>query len=353
MSDEVYILGVGAQTAVGRTVAATAAAVRAGLSAATDHPLRVDRHREPMVVCRASWLPIELSGVERSLSLAMNAAREALAALPDAPNLRPIPVFLGLPEARPGSPKGLDMALSTGVAARLRPHTRISEVMSLPAGHASGLMALAEAQARILGGHADVCLVGGVESYLESETLEWIEDSQQLHARSNSWGFTPGEAAGFCLLASSRVAAALGGRAPARLLGVATAYEENRIKTETVCLARGLTQALGRVLDVLPASTQVDQVICDLNGERYRANELAFSMVRMARRFAAPGEFLAPADCWGDVGAASGPLFVALAVEAGRRGYARGPCQLLWASSEGGLRAAALIEVEVARSAFQ
>ena len=93
-------------------------------------------------------------------------------------------------------------------------------------------------------------------------------------------------------------------------------------------------------------------MICDLNGEPYRANELGFSITRLARRFAAPGEFLAPADCWGDVGAASGPLFAAIAIAAGARGYGRGPRNLLWASSEGGQRSAALLEVLAASSPY-
>ncbi len=353
MNDEAYLVGVGAQTAVGRTVAATAAAVRAGLSAAADHPLRRDWHREPMVVCRASWLPVELAGVERSVALAIGAACEALAGVPDLREVRPLEIFVGLPEPRPGRPAQLEEAFADQLRARLLPHAHVSSVTPLPAGHASGLMALAEARARILGGQADLCLAGGVESYLETETLEWIEDAGQLHSRSNPWGLIPGEAASFCLLASPRTAAALGTTSLARVIGVASAHEENRIKTETVCLARGSTQAVRAVLDPLPTGTLVDQVICDLNGEPYRANELAFTLVRMAGRLVAPGEFLAPADCWGDVGAASGPLFAALAIEAGQRGYAKGPRHLLATSSEGGQRSAALLEVAVAPSAFQ
>jgi 3-oxoacyl-[acyl-carrier-protein] synthase-1 len=52
---------------------------------------------------------------------------------------------------------------------------------------------------------------------------------------------------------------------------------------------------------------------------------------------------LCPADCWGDVGAASGPLFLSLAVEASQRGYSKGPYAVMFAGSESGYRAAALI----------
>jgi 3-oxoacyl-[acyl-carrier-protein] synthase I len=57
-----------------------------------------------------------------------------------------------------------------------------------------------------------------------------------------------------------------------------------------------------------------------------------------------PTAYLSPAECWGDVGAASGPLFAMLACQAVMRSYAKGPRTLLWTSSEGGQRAVALLE---------
>ena len=59
--------------------------------------------------------------------------------------------------------------------------------------------------------------------------------------------------------------------------------------------------------------------------------------------------FEAPADCWGDVGAASGPLYISLVVEAEARGYSRGPLSLVWASSVAGQRAAATLRRSGAR----
>lgn len=342
------IVGMGAQTAIGRSAAATMAAVRAGISAAAEHPVYRARDREPMVVCRTSWLPPDLAGVERFVSLATSPALEALAGWPMLSLLRPIELFVGLPEKRPGRPAGLEMALAQRLSDRLRTESPIASVHVFPSGHASFFLALAEAKARIAAGVADLCLVGGVDSYLEPETLEWLEDGGQLHSYENSWGFIPGEGAAFCLLASARVAKDSSNQLSS-LLAVAVSYEENRIKTETVCVARGLSDACDRTLSVLPAGAAVDQVICDVNGEPYRSDELSFVMARESRHFAAPGEFLAPADCWGDVGAASGSLFAALAISASRRGWAKGPLHLLWASSEGGQRGAALLEVAVAR----
>ena len=131
------------------------------------------------------------------------------------------------------------------------------------------------------------------------------------------------------------------------MLGVATAQEKNLIKTEEVCLGHGLTGAFNGALQKLPSSdTKVDQVICDMNGEAYRADEYGFTIVRTSQRFVAAGDFRLRPIAGAMWGAASGPLFLTLASMAGQKGYAKGPLSLLWTSSEGGERAAALIQVD-------
>jgi 3-oxoacyl-[acyl-carrier-protein] synthase-1 len=125
---------------------------------------------------------------------------------------------------------------------------------------------------------------------------------------------------------------------------VASASEPNRIITETVCIGEGLTRALRRVLGALPPGAQVSDVYCDMNGEPYRADEYGFTALRIKQQLEAASEFVAPADCWGDVGAASGPLGLMLAAIAGHKAYSRGPIGLVWASSEGGERAGALLQ---------
>jgi len=81
-----------------------------------------------------------------------------------------------------------------------------------------------------------------------------------------------------------------------------------------------------------------------MNGEPYRADEFGFACVRTGEAFVSASDFNAPADCWGDVSAASGPLGLMLAVIAARKGYAKGRYGFVWASSEGGERAAALVD---------
>jgi 3-oxoacyl-[acyl-carrier-protein] synthase I len=182
-----------------------------------------------------------------------------------------------------------------------------------------------------------------VDSYENPDALAWLEGCGQLHSPSNSWGFIPGEGAAFCLLVSNTIAQREALAPLASILRVATAREENRIKTRTVCTGAGLTAAYREALAALPAETLIDDLICDLNGEPYRADEFGFTLVRTGPQFRHPGVFRAPADCWGDVGAASGCLFAVLPAVAVQRGYAKGNYTLLSSSSESGERCAAVV----------
>ena len=124
-------------------------------------------------------------------------------------------------------------------------------------------------------------------------------------------------------------------------------FEENRIRTPTVCVGDGLTAAFREGLGALPAGAKITDVYCDMNGEPYRADEYGFACLRTKDRFVSASDFVAPADCWGDVSAASAPLGLVLSAVASAKGYAGGPYAFLWASSESGERGAALLAQRV------
>ncbi len=69
-------------------------------------------------------------------------------------------------------------------------------------------------------------------------------------------------------------------------------------------------------------------------------------LARLSEYFVDPSDYVAPADCWGDVGAASGVLFMHLVCVAAEKGYSDGEVSLLWTSSEGGGRAAVVLKTK-------
>ena len=344
-----YVVGGGACTSIGTTLSASAAAVRAGVATFGDHPFMMDSAGQPMVVSRASYLPDDVSGVTRLLDLAVPAMFEALANMQDfRSEMPPLPVILGLPPRRPGLPESVQHEFSTRFRRRIGTALPIGAIEVIAHGHSSGLMALEAGMDQITSGAAQLCLIGGVDSYIHPETLEWLEESEQLHSagvENNAWGFIPGEGAGFCLLASTEAARRWRLDRIARIAAVAVTREQNLIKTDSVCLGHGLTAAFENVFQTLPdPGDRVDEIICDMNGEPYRAEEFGFATIRTNDCFVDAADFQAPADCWGDVGAASGPLFLNLSVEGHRKGYSRSLRTLVWTSSEGGERAAAILD---------
>lgn len=347
MTTPVYIIATGARTPLGVRAASSAAAYRAGISGMSEHPFMIDRVGDPMPGALDVQLDPSLMGPERLLVLAETALREACAPLKkdaQAPRLR-LPLYLGLPEIRPGFTEQDAATVRSGLMRFEGLPITISEVSMYTQGHAAGLAALAMAIEQIQQGACEFCLVGGVESYFQPDTMEWLDENRQLAGAVSRSAFVPGEGAGFCLLMTDQARIRLGLLALARVLTVAIGRETKLIKTADICLGTGLTSVVQTAVGGLShGSGRINAVICDINGERYRGEEWGFVCLRLSQYFDDPIAYDSPADCWGDMGAASGPLFAMLACQAAVRGYAKGPRTLLWTGSEGGLRGATVIE---------
>jgi 3-oxoacyl-[acyl-carrier-protein] synthase I len=331
----VYVVAAGASTALGRSALTAAAAVRAGLAAQSQHPYMVDRLGKPMVLARAPWLPAELGLRQRMTSLMLEAFKQALA--PVAPGLKssraPFAIVVGLPAERPGWRPVLQRALLKTLERSVPEGVALSIKTALSLGHVAGLSAMQEGCRLIHEGHAHVVVVGGVESYIDRETLEWLDWTGQLAGETNPRGFVPGEAAAFCVLASDEAIWRAGFSSLGLLGGCATEREPRLRRDQAVCIGDGLTQAFKRTLACIGPGERVDQLIYDFNGQPHRAEEYGFAMLRVGERFRDPTDLRTPAQCWGDVGAASGPLFAILALAAAARGYSQGPNTLFWTNA--------------------
>jgi 3-oxoacyl-[acyl-carrier-protein] synthase-1 len=307
----------------------------------------IDNSGEPMRVARSPWLSAGCKGLDRFEALLFPAIEQALDPTEAAAGTTiRVALALGLPPSRPGLPADLERDLRCSLSRRFR--NRFVAIATFAVGHAGGLMGLSAACQRLNHGAFEACIVAGVDSYLMPETLDWLEENEQLHGAgpmNNAWGFIPGEGAGAALLLHADTLDRLGLEPLARVLSVGSAFERNRIKTQTVCIGEGLTTAFRMGLTGLPPGAQVTDVFCDMNGEPYRADEFGFACLRTREAFVSSSDFVAPADCWGDVSAATLPLTMALATIAGVKGYANGPYALLWCSSESGERGAALLEL--------
>jgi 3-oxoacyl-[acyl-carrier-protein] synthase I len=342
----IHIVATGARTPLGLHSASSAAAVRARITGLGEHPFMVDGVGDLMPAALDPELDPHLMGPRRLLSLAETALREACAPLSATPPPRArLPVYVGLPELRPGFTHQDAQIVQAGLAELKGLPCGLREVHVFPQGHAAGFITLARAAQDLRQGAFEACLVGGVDSYFHPDTMEWLDANRQLMGTVSRSGFVPGEGAGFCLLMTEPACARLGVNAVAGLRAVAVGQETKLIKTSDMCFGEGLTATVGELVRGLrlPAE-RINAIICDINGERYRGEEWGFVCLRLSQYFDDPTAYLSPTECWGDMGAASGPLFAMLVCQAAARGYANGSRTLLWASSEGGHRSGAVLE---------
>ena len=365
------ITGVGAVTSVGLSAPATCAALRAGITRIT--PLaNEDTHgtlgdapppaggRVPLEwfdggpreeewpgherfgaqMPEPEHLIIEEGG-ERLARLAIPAATESWrssggeGAPPESWGL-----FVGVDEEEDPESLGRLPDAVTSALGGFKP--RVVEI--LPFGRAAGLGALFRASEAMKKGEISGAVVGGVDSLIRPSVWNRLMEAGILKdPDSNPQGILPGEAAAFCVLQKSP-----GGIPPLSVLAGVSVAQEPTTGTDDPNQGEGLTKALMAVRSAAPLPF-APLVICDLNGDRYRALEWGLAMTRvlagLANDPASPGsgDFWHPADCTGDTGAASGILSCIWATDAMRRGYGGNGPSMVWGASEGSLRGAALL----------
>ncbi|MFZ5601607.1 MAG: beta-ketoacyl synthase N-terminal-like domain-containing protein [Pseudomonadota bacterium] len=348
------MIATGARTPLGLDSANAAAAVRAALSSCGEHPFMIDQAGDPMPASMDAILEPGLPCRERMLVMAQAALQEACGPLAQREGVQRIPLLLGLPEPRPGFGETDGHWLHDQLLRKTDLPVPVSDIRAYMSGHGATLFLLDQARQEVAEGRYDGCLVGGVDSYFHPDTMDWLDRNRQLVGTVSRSGFVPGEGAGFVLLMTPATAQRAGLHPLGMITGTAAEWENKLIKTQDINLGEGLIRAVnGAVSAVLPPHDTIHSIYCDINGERYRGEEWGFVCLKLAHYFADPTGYCSPADCWGDMGAASGGLLLALATQAAQRGYAAGSRSLMWTGSEHGLRAAAVLDAPVIPSPYR
>ncbi len=340
----IQIVRCGSQSALGTWTSMSAANVRAGLARISVYPDYEDAQWSQVGVAMADYLDPALPHLSRFFKLGSEALKETLSPLKQQEiRVDSIPLLIGLPEKREGLAVDLKAKLVEKLGAVAKDYGTAFQIEFIRGDHTAGMEALQEAIRRLKTGEIEFCLAGGIESYLDKRSLHWLEQQGVLKCSDNKWGMIPGEAAGFCLLSSLQTTQNHGLHSCGELSAVSVTKEETG--PGEVCLGRGLTRAIKEVVSSLPEGETVQQVYCDLNGQRHRADEYGYTVQNVHRYLDDPQDIIAPANQWGDLGAASVPLLMGLMTESGRKGYAKGPNNLLFTMSPDGKRGAALIKL--------
>ena len=349
-SEKICIIGSGMVSSVGYNAPMTAASVRANICRYSESHI-TDKAGEPMVLSMSGFIDDGLRGLDRLLALAVPSAKEAMAPLLTGNfpqnELFAVPICLGLAASRPG----FDSNTGYMILNRLEAETAIpfskTQKFIIPTGHASGLMGIEKAVELIRSGKEKFVLVGGVDSYFDEDTLVWLDENKRLHSEKNKDGFIPGEGAGFSLVTSMDFANRYRLKPLSMILSAVSGEEPNPFMSNSICIGQGLTDVLRRALAVLANNEVADWIICDMNDESFRALEWSYAYLRTGKHHGEPLEIWHPADCCGDIGAASGPVFTGIAIAALNKRYGRGTRPLIWTSSDYSQRSAMLLSLPI------
>ena len=348
MTEQMVIVGVGMTTAVGVSAPETAASVRARTTRFTESQLRDRRfNRFTLAELSDEALPAlaeRLNNVDqisarelRMLRLATAALRECIAPLAGSMSLG---LCLALPETK--TRQTVDgalfleyLAVQSGGAI----DPRGSDASHI--GRAGGIVALGQAALTIQHGGAQFMVAGGIDSYRDLYVLGTLDLEDRLQS-INFDHFIPGEGAGFVLLASARAAAERRLTPLARLSAVALGFEPGHLYSDEPYRGDGLASTIAQLIDLGAIEEPVRDVYGSMNGESHWAKEWGVAAIRHKALLHPTHVMHHPADCFGDSGAACGPLMVGLAALGIQQRYRQAPA-LVYCSSDYGQRAATVV----------
>jgi 3-oxoacyl-[acyl-carrier-protein] synthase I len=205
---------------------------------------------------------------------------------------------------------------------------------------AAGIVAIDRAVADLRAGEVDFAVVGAVDSLLHGEHLHELWRAGRLKLPNRSDGLIPGEAAAVVVLEREADARRRGAPLLARLGAAAIDHEATPLGPAHPIRAEGASRAVAAVVERSGDPARIDRVITDLTGERWRSLEWAIVETRCLGSLTHGWQLWHPADCLGDVGAATSIVHLALATRAFARGYGGAGGILLSAASARGERAA-------------
>lgn len=280
---------------------------------------------------RAARLSLVLASAARAERMAALAATALSAHLEwisgaEAGQLGPVPVFLALPEASAAAGDDEGAALRRVIErtrAALRPELdlQISDDSFCRMGRAGFFAALADAARRVCAERCRAALVGAVDSLCDPATLRQLAAQGRALGPGNRDGVIPGEGAGFLLLLSSSSAGLIAGGQELQLVAVSLAEEPHPFaQSAEPNLGEGLTLAFRRLRTHESAGARRPRhVLSCQTGESFWADEFSLACLRNASLMPEPLTVDLVASRFGDAGAATGVIQLAMAARHVRR----------------------------------
>ena len=168
------------------------------------------------------------------------------------------------------------------------------------------------------------CVVGGIDSWVHGLPLRRAQALGLLRTPSAATGFFPGEAAAFVLLERLDTARFRKATVEGVVLAAAGAQEPFHRFSRVTPGGAALAEAIGTcAAQVGGGLAETRLAIINLNGDDFRAMDFGNTLVRLGMA-GLPRDFRQwyPPECFGELGAATGPVALCMAARGFARGYA-------------------------------
>lgn len=334
---ELVITAASSITAIGHDGRLTAASVRAGISRFTEYDEYLDGNDNPITVAQIRGINEGWDTPQRLAGIAAVSLANLLDEYFQHGTRRPshVHLFLGVAsEERPG-PRYEESCLFPllGIIGKW---TDKADHQVVPRGNASLMYAIDQASRLIGNNPGAVCIIGGVDSLIRTSTLNWFEKDNRLKSGSygRHQGLIAGEAAGFMIVEGRAGAEQAGRRILAHVAGLGMAREPVPRASGSLGRNSGLTEACHAALNGL-REKEVGAVFNDLNGENSRAREWSMAEMRCFDRPDENRRLWTPANCYGDIGAASGVVMANIATQGFVRGWVPSPALITCSDDHG------------------
>ena len=305
-------------THVGLNTRATCAAIRCGLTDYSETRF-LDSNGEWIIGAEVK-IDAPWRGRAKLSNMGAMAIQETISSIPE-DEIKAIPILLCLAEPIrlgriPDQDKRVLEEIQKITKLQFHPQSAV-----IAAGHVSGVLAVERANLLISSGKCHSCLIVGVDTFLNSETLSAYDKGDRILTESNSDGFVPGEAGAAVFLVPSKYAT----KASVVIKGYGFGKEKAYFRSEKPLKADGLTQAIKEALKMAGHKLgNLDYRICDVSGEQYYFKEASLALGRVLRKQKEEFDIWHPAECIGEAGAAIVPMVLAVASAAIAKGYSPG-----------------------------
>ncbi len=246
---------------------------------------------------------------KRMLCLATLALTDLAERTPCLP-LQPVPLFLAGPEPYISLPN-IDCGFIEDLAEQSGVNIDISNCRVTNTGRAGGIQSIDTAFKYFASTGAHYALVGGVDSFYDRHVMNYLDETSRLLKNDSLDGFVPGEGAGFLLLVSPDAPEEIRQQATVCLYSPGISHEAGHLLGKKKSRAESLAAAFAQANAATPEP--VRYLYSSENGERYYAKELSVALIRNQQAMSPQYDIYRPAESFGDLGAAFGPVAVGLA----------------------------------------